>query len=276
MNRQISLLVFILSLVGSSAWAFIPKASMILSRTAENSGKGIYQIEQEVQFASGAETLVLKETWIIENENNMRLMVTGGKELKDLVSFQVSYVNGLRSQNGQTRRLNDDFIEKYFHVRSVDSMAQILASLKIVPNSVLAKKPVKIGKEADYQAENFIRLSRVGGVVTYSLGMSAESETLRPAFWIEQDQFLIRKFRLPSLIEVSADKYNTYARGLSFPGSRNVKWDNQQVSIQTISVKAVGKEALSAFAAKAAVPAKFNIGQFQAASAIEDFYERLR
>ena len=270
-----TILIALLTVFTGSALAFIPRTSMILSRTTENSGKGIYQVEQEVQFANGADTVAVKETWIIENENNMRLTVTGAKELKDLISFQVIYTNGSRSQNGQSRRLNEDFIEKYFNFRSAESLAQTLASLKIVPSNVMNKKPVRISKEADYQVENFVRLSRVGGVVTYALGSVLESENTKPGFWIEQDQFLIRKFRLPSQVEVSADRYNNYSRGLSFPGTRNVKWDNYQVTIQTISVKAVGKEALSAFSAKP-VPTKMNMGQIQAAASIEDFYKRLR
>lgn len=264
MNKFLT--VFLITVMSISASAYIPKAAMILSRTAENTGKGIYQIEQEVQFPNGADTVALKETWIVENENNMRVFVSGTKELKDLVSLQISYTNGSRKE---------DFIERYFHIRSTDSLAQTLASLKIVPSTVLAKRAVRLTKEADYQPENFVRLSRVGGVITYALGMVGDSEATRPGFWIEQDQFVIRKFRLPSQVEVSADRFENYARGLSFPGIRNVKWNNQQVTIQTISVKAVGKEALAAFSTKA-TPNKINLGQLPAAAVIEDFYKRLR
>lgn len=255
--------------------AYIPKASMILSRTAENGGKGSYLVEQEVQFSNGADTVAVRETWLIEGENNMRLQVVGGKELKDLLFFQVNYSNGLRNQNGQSRKLTEDFIERYFYIRSSESFAQALVSMNIVPSGVLAKKPIRNLKDAEYQPEPFVRLSRVGGVVTYAFGTTSETATEKPGFWIEQDQFLIRKFRLPSMVEVSADRYNNYARGLSFPGTRTVRWDNQQVTIQTISVKAVGKEAAAAFSAKSNI-SKINLGQIPAANVIEDFYKRLR
>lgn len=260
---------------GVSAFAYIPKASMILSRTAENAGKGIYQVEQEIQFPNGADNVVLKETWLIENENTMRVAVNGGKELKDLVSFQINYANGVHNQAGQNRRLTEDFIERYFHFRSSEAFAQALSSMKIVSANVLAKKSLRNLKDAEYQPENFVHLSRVGGTVAYALGANADANGDKPGFWIEQDQFLIRKFRLPSSVEVSADRYNSYARGLNFPATRTVRWNNQQVTIQTISVKAVGKEALTAFANRTN-PNKMNLGQIPAAAVIEDFYKRLR
>lgn len=266
--------LFSIFLFQFSASAYIPKTSMILSRMAENTGSGIYQIEQEVQFPNGSDTVTVKETWLIENENNMRLVVTGGKDLKDLFSFQASYVAGNRQQNGQSKRVGEDFIEKYFHIRTADAFAQTFNNLKLVPSNVMAKKPVRSLKEADYQAESFIHLSRVGGVVAYAIGPTSDSTEAKPGFWIEQDQFLIRKFRLPSMIEVSADRYSPYARGLSFPGTRNVKWDNNQVTIQTLSVKGVGKDSFTNFGKN--VSSKSNLGQIPAAAMIEDFYKRLR
>lgn len=257
-----------------SVLAYIPRTSMIISRMAENTGSGIYQIEQEVQFPNGSDTVTVKETWLIENENSMRLSAVGGKDLKDLFSFQATYTGGNRQQNGQSKRVGEDFIEKYFHIRSADAYAQALISLKLVPSNVMAKKPVRGIKEVDYQPESFIQLGRVGGVIAYAITPVADSAALKPGFWIEQDQFLIRKFRLPSMVEVSADRYSPYARGLSFPGTRTVKWDNNQVTIQTLSVKGVGKEAIVNFNKN--LPNKSNLGQVSASAVIEDFYKRLR
>lgn len=268
------IILFSLLILQTSAFAYIPKTSMILSRMAENTGSGIYQIEQEVQFPNGSETVTVKETWLIENENNMRMIATGGKDLKDLFSFQANYVSGNRQQNGQSKRVGEDFIEKYFHIRTADAFAHTFMALKLVPGNVMAKKPVRSLKEADYQAENFIHLGRVGGVVAYAIGPIADSAALKPGFWIEQDQFLIRKFRLPSMVEVSADRYSPYARGLSFPGTRIVKWDNNQVTIQTLSVKGVGKDTFANFGKNASN--KSSLGQIPASAVIEDFYKRLR
>lgn len=259
----------------TASWAAIPKASMILSRTSENAGKGYYQIDQEVQFANGHDTLVLKETWLIENENNMKLIVTGAKELKDQVAFMVQISGGMRTQGSVTRRAGEDFIEKYFHIRSPESFAQILAQMKLVPTNVLAKKTPKNLKEWEYQPEPFVRLSRAGGVVAYAIGALPLQEKDPAGFWIEQDQFVIRKFRLPSEVEVTADRYSSYSRGLMFPRTRIVRWGPNQVTIQTISVSARGKETWSQFGLKTP-PKTEALSNQQAASVVDEFYKRFR
>src|SRR3989344_5870049 len=83
------------------ALAYIPPTRMILQRTAENSGSGVYAIEQEVQFNNVQDSLFLKETWLIENDRTMRVTVTGTKDLKDQIKLQFIYAGGQRwSQNG--------------------------------------------------------------------------------------------------------------------------------------------------------------------------------
>lgn len=228
------------------AIAFIPKGMVILQKTAENNGSGGYIIEQEVQFQTAPEPIVLKETWIVDNENSMRLTVTGTKELKDLFKMQFSYSGGVRTSlvgsTKQSKKLSDDFIERYFHIRNADSYANHLLQLKIANSSIFQKKIIRAAKDFDNSPEDFVRLSRTGGVVNYAFGTPAISESAdsSPGFWIEQDQFVLRKFRLPSGVEVSAEKYSQYARGLNFPRKRSVRWDNNTVQIQTLSVAGKG------------------------------------
>jgi len=257
------------------AHAAIPKASMILQRTSENAGSGIYQIDQEVHFPNGPDTLVLKETWLIENENNMKLVVTGAKELKDQVSFSIQIVNGNRIQSGSSKRITEDFIERYFNLRSPESFAQVLAQMKLVPSNVLAKKPVRNTKEVDSQSESFIRLSRTGGTIAYAIGTPAAENQDLPGFWIEQDQFVLRKFRLPTGAEIAADKYSSYARGFMYPRTQVLRWGNNQVTIQTISVSARGKETWAQFGQKTAQKMEA-LNALPAAALVEEFYKRFR
>jgi len=270
---KLSLLIAMLWL--STSWAAIPKANMILQRTSENAGNGIYQIDQEVQFPNGQDTLILRETWLIENENNMKLIVTGAKELKDQVAFSVQISNGVRTQGTGSKRITEDFIERYFHFRSKESLAQALAQLKLVPANVLKSRGVKNLKEIDHQPEPFVWLTRSGGVITYAFGSPAMPEKETPGFWIEQDQFVIRKFRLPSETEVVADRYSSYAKGLTFPRTRVVRWGTNQVTIQTISVSSKSKEAMAQFGLK--TPPKMDaLNNQQAAAVVEEFYKRFR
>ena len=143
---------FISMIISQSAWAYIPPSRMILGRVSENAGSGIYSIEQEVQIPLGAEPIYLKETWLIENERNLRLTVTGTKDLKDLVHLQFIYVGGQKWQlkNGkkESSKISEDFVEKYFHFRNAENLIASLQSLKILPVPLTARKAVfKKGEE---------------------------------------------------------------------------------------------------------------------------------
>ena len=270
--------VFILLALSFSSLSFaaIPRANMILQRVAENSGSGIYQVEQELQFPNGADVLTLKETWLIQNENNMKVLVTGTKELKDQISFVVQFSGGQRTQNGSSRKLSEEFIEKYFHVRSTEAWTQALMALKVIPPGTNLNKVPKTLKDIDNSPEPFLSLARVGGVISYRFGQPIENDSvLAPSFWFEQDQFVLRKFRLPSQAEVSAERYSIFSRGLSFPRTRQVRWGNNSVTIQTLSVVGKGKDSWNKFAEK--IPQKMDgLNNQAAAGLIEDFYKRFR
>jgi hypothetical protein len=227
----------------TSVFAYIPPTRMILQRTSENAGSGIYAIEQEVQFSNAQDSLFLKETWLVENDHSMRLTVTGTKDLRDQIKMQFVYAGGLRWNLGngrESRRLSEDFLEKYFHFRTTEHLATALMQIKVLPPSALAKKPLPRNVEAiKYEPEDFVRLSRTGGVVNYAYGVpSATDANPNPGIWIEQDQFLIRKLRLPSQVEVTADNYNPYARSLNFPKNRTVRWGQNAVTIRLIGISA--------------------------------------
>lgn len=224
------------------AFGYIPPTRMILQRTAENSGSGVYTIEQEVQFTNGQDSLLLKESWQVENDRTMKLTVTGTRELKDQIQMQFLYAGGQRwNLNNGTRastRISDDFLEKFFHFRSSELLANALTHAKIVPAGIMAKKPLpKAVENIKYQPEEYVRLSRTGSVVNYAFGMPSPPEgAAYPGLWIEQDQFLIRKLRLATQVEVTADNYNQYARNLNFPKLRTIRWGQNSVTLRVTNV----------------------------------------
>jgi hypothetical protein len=259
--------------------AFIPKPATILQKTVENDGSGVYAIEQEVQFpVGGQEPVYLRETWTVENDNRMRLVVTGTRELKDKIHWAFVYDNGIQSQNVNGlhhKELNEDFIEKYFHYRRSERFQNALVQMHIVPASLFVKKPYKLSKEPDVISDPHVRLVRTGGVLAYAFGLPSDvGAPLLPAFFIEQDQFVLRKFRLPSGAEVTADHFSTFARGLNFPRARTVRWGDKQVSIQTIHVQSKPEKNFSL----AVEPStSMDVPELGAAkSLVEEFYKRFR
>lgn len=272
-----------LFLLLTPVFAYIPPTKMILQRTAENSGSGIYSIEQEVQFNNVQDSLFLKETWVIENDRTMRVTVTGTKDLKDQIKMQFIYAGGQRwsfAGNRESQRISEDFLEKYFNFRSTDQLAASLMQLKILPSNAFAKKPLPKNLEnLKYEPEEFVRLSRAGGVPNYAFGTPSAVEGPGSAgFWVEQDQFVVRKFRLPSEVEVTADNYNQYARGLNYPKTRTIRWGQNTVTVRLIGVNSRPTHSANIFQPSSLeVPTKLDgLNNQPAKEAVLDFYSRFR
>lgn len=279
--------LLLLTLMLASPWAkaYILPTRVILDKTADNAGRGIYAIEQEVQFANGADNLSLKETWLIENDHTMRLTVTGTKELQSTVRLQFVYNNGQRYDlpggKVHAQKVSPDFMEKYFNFRNGEQLGQALVNLKLIPASALSRPPVpKKGDDFKYQPEPFVRLSRTGGVVNYAFGVPTpvDQQENNPGLWIEQDQFVIRKIRLPSQAEMTADNYSQFAHGLSYPRDRVIRWDNNSVNIRLISASARTGNANSLFQPSSLdVPVKLDgLNGQPARDAVIQFYSRFR
>lgn len=273
-------LLILLPLISS---AYILPTRTILQKTAENAGSGAYAIEQEVSFQNGAETLNLKETWVIENDRTMRLTVSGTKEQQNTIKFQFLYSGGQRYRlvdgSRKNENISEDFLEKFFNFRSSEIFANSLVHYKIIPAGAFNKKPGgRTSADFKYDPEKWVRLSRVGGVVSYAFGNPAEPESATPGLWIEQDQFVVRKVRLPSQVEVTAENYNMFSKGLHYPRNRTIRWGTNTANIRVISAAARPNLAPTLFQ-----PTSLDINQkvdglneLPAKDAILEFYSRFR
>lgn len=263
-----------------TAGAALPPARMILERTSENSGSGAYVIEQEVEIPNGAEPILLKETWTIENDRSMKVNVVPLRDPKDAIHIQIAYKDGQRwiLKNGAREGgpLPTDFAERPFHLRTTEAEIAFVTGLKIVPARALDKKPMpKKSEDIKHDGEDFVRLARSNGVITWAFGAPGPAQgELTPGLWIEQDQFVIRKIRFPSEAEVSADSFSTYARGLHFPKERTIRWGKNTVSLRTLSVTPkTGPVNTSSLDASWKVQ---GLDQQPAHAVIEEFYTRFR
>lgn len=269
------------------AFAFIPPSSMILKRTVENSGSATYAIEQEVQMSLDGESFTWREHWLVENERTLRLTVYPVKDQNNNTwSFQAVYVSGQRwilnpARRTDSQKISEEFLERWFHFRNPENMVQHMIYHKMMSAAEVKKMavPAKPGAEIKYEPESFLRLSRSQGVVNYAFGDISESATSpRPGLWIEQDQFLVRKVRLLSLVEISAEDYAPYAKGLSFPKVRNIKWSGPAIQIKTLSVVAKSNTPANQFQASSLnQPTQFDgVQNSNLKNALEEFYSRLR
>ena len=87
-----SLLVSLL--VTSDAKAYLPSSRTIANRVVKNHGRGYYAIEQEVQIRTASEPVILRERWVVENGENMRLTVASPKSAQEAVRFDAIYRGG--------------------------------------------------------------------------------------------------------------------------------------------------------------------------------------
>lgn len=277
-----TLFAFALIFVALPSPAYIMPTKTILQKTVENAGQGIYSMEQEVVFSSGDKQLSVKETWLIEGDRTMRLSVQGLNELSGLKAQFVyngvqkwSYVDGQR----KSENVSSEFLEKYFNFRKTESLASALISSKIIPSHALQGKSLpRKASDIKYEPDSWVRYSRTNGVVNYALGVPTPvgQTTEWPGIWIEQDMFVIRKLRLPSQVEVIADDYNSFSRGLHYPKTRIVRWNQHTATIKLISAARRNQTAPNLFQASS-IDIPTNLAALpESANHILEFYKRFR
>lgn len=282
-----------------SALAYIPPSKMILQRTAENSGSGVYAIDQEVEFSNGADSLSVREIWLVENERTMRLTLVPPKDYADKLKIQYLYVGGQRwflsaPKKRESQKISEDFVEKWFHFRNAENLKMAMIQNQMMTeddssaatkNANQAAKKIKPGEKVKvddfpYVPESFLRLSRAQNVITYAFGMPtpAEDEKLLPGMWIEQDQFLIRKIRWPNQAEITADDHTPFSKGLHFPKTRILKWGPNTVTIKVQNI--ISKSGnMNSFFQPQSLDYTTNLDSLQSSplkSLIEEFYSRFR
>lgn len=237
----LSALIFVSSL----AYAYIPPYWMIMSRVAENHGKGMYLIDQDIIFPGEGEPLLVNEKWTVLNENKMRLEVTGRRQLQGKIKLVIIYDDARKffiDETGarKSARTPTDFFEPIFNFRFSKNIKPYLVSQKVAPAESLRSEAHKYSKDRPQAApESYVRLARLDGVVTWAIGNAALPGASAPGLWIEQDQFNVRQIRLADDVQVTARKYETFSQGFQFPRERDVMLNKTLIRISTNNVNAV-------------------------------------
>lgn len=262
------------------AWAYIPEYALIANRTADQHGRGAYQIEQDVTFRRDAEAYTVKETWTVLGENNLRVTLEGKGALRGLVQgtilfegSQKTFTDGTSFKN---QRLGDDWLEPLLHFRSGKYLRSRLVNLKVTPAEALRDRPPLSSEGAPkYEPVSFIRLSRTGGAVNYAIGISP-SVGAGPTLWIEQDNFVVRKFKGPTQSQLKADNYAKFEDGLWYPRTLTYTFGNFSVTTNVTSVKFLGKLAPSDNRFKSASLTAGSALKLPDVDGLREFYSRFR
>ena len=241
-------MIFLLGLfTGALSFAYIPEYAMIANRAADQHGKGAYQLEQEVTFHKEGEVYTVKETWLVLDENKLRVTLEGRGALKGLVQGTILYEGGQKffaeaaQKSLRTQRLGDDWLEPLFFFRNGKYFRTRMVNLKVTPADALRDRaPLNSEGELGYEPSGFVRLSRVGGAIAWAIG-APPTTSPHPTVWIEQDQFVLRRFRGGDQVQVRANEYTKHEDGFWFPQQRIYNFGAKTVEIQTLQVKALGK-----------------------------------
>lgn len=264
-----------------SAPAYIPDYKMIMSRVAENHGRGIYQIKQDVVFPAEPESQLIEETWIISGEDALRVSLAGKGALKDLVKGTLVYTNAKRhfSSNGlKSTSLSADFVEPLFHFRFSKNIKPRLVSMGIAPSESLKDRPQHFGAETkNFPQQSFLRLARTGGAVAYAVGVPTpvEQSEENPGLWIEQDRFHVLKVRTRSGATVSTLETSEMSAKLWLPKTRQYVWGNSsaQVLINDVAPLAKDNKSQALFSPQSASDQPLTLPDVPA---IREFYQRFR
>jgi hypothetical protein len=247
------LLITFLSCLANFANAYIPDYHLIMSHTADNHGHGVYVIDQDVIFRGEPDPLVVHETWWVAGENTMRVAFEGRGLLKGLVRGTMIYEGQTRiwreGESGtKTLQMTHDWAEPFFYFRLSKNIKNRLISMRIAPSESARERsprPISPGSlDFKYPEQGYLRLSRTGGNVAYAIGNPSPKEGAlgEPGLWIEQDQFVVRKIRLPSQALVQADQYFRSSENFWLPKVRTYSWNTQSAQIIVNQVKSTGKK----------------------------------
>jgi hypothetical protein len=227
--------------IACSAHAYVPSSQFIFSRVAAQHGKGTYLIEDEVTIKEGADTSTVKENWVVIDGGEMRLSAVGdgARLFRIMKKNRLFWVDETGSERS-TEIPQGNIMRSLLTRNSVDEK-RIFVNWGVLPPEVFREKKLsKDVKELHIESEPFVRLGRISGAVTYAYGTPAPVEgAAAPGLWIEQDQFNIRKLRTPDQGEVYLNDYGSFSKGLVFPKSQVINFDNHTASIRVVRISSI-------------------------------------
>lgn len=285
--RSVIMLVLGVVFVSLKSLAYIPSARMILDRVTENAIKLPLFIEQEVTLISGEQNVVLKEQWLYDDDNTVRLIVRGEKELKDQIVFQNLYTESQKTSTLagilQSTRQTKPLLDKVFFIHTADSLMRFLVQQGIVNDEIyqapnFKKVPNTQGK-FQYVPTPFIRLGRTSGSVAWVFGPAPKVDIPTPGFWVEQDLFNILKIRNLVGDELQAERPTTFSRGARWPKEMNYSWMSTGVSaqaqVQAVTVRAAEAHQRQLFQKHGDVRTS-DFDRHRGRYLVEEFYSKFR
>ena len=192
--------------------AYIPPPEMVLSRLNRNQGSDWYKISQTVSFLETSQftqSFQSREVWY-RGPDQAFVEITSPDYPKLKIQFLYKgSTKKWKNSEGKNKSHNQDSIESYFFPE------------KMRPNWLENSQP--------------LYLDRALGVVNYVFSFQDKK------FWIEQDEFVVRKIQLHPLFILKAYDYQAFPRGLFFPKRREVISPEYKVRLEWTRIEPLKK-----------------------------------
>lgn len=280
MLRRFLVLFFCTLIVPPMTMAWLMPAKMVLEKTVDHAGSSVTVIEQMVSFHEGDQTYQVRETWSISSPKLMKLTL---QSVSGAWNSQILYNNNNRMQVIEGRRVSKsvspDLFEGIFSTRSVDQLAELLSHWGIQVN-LRDVAAIKDSSRNVQPSPTGLRLSRTQGIVAYAFGEVSrpEAQTLNPQLWIEQDQWVIRKLRLPSQVQIRAENYQEWSKNFKYPQTKKVNWNHHEAVIAVTKASSKNTMPVGYFAAsKLESSTSIDLPEGSPLrTQVEEFYSRMR
>lgn len=284
-----NVIFFIGFLISVETLSYVPSSDFILKEVIKNHGKGHYLIEQELMFPIEKTQKVIKETWYVtftqKNKNDQRLQLYLMAKADNL-HIERLYVNGVvyQKDNGkslQRQKWPLEFIEPWFITRSLKQLQSAILRHQMAGTAALNWNPNLFitpsqNKQLLSSISIPISLSRSQGRIMYTYQKNKDGSGL----WIEQDNFVIRKLKLKTGVQILARGYNDYSQSLKFPRHRLLINEDISIPIRVLKVTSLSsKDRQQRTSVQSFHRSQTNItrwGESDMLSIIKDFYSRFR
>jgi len=239
-NPILIFLVLCLLMVTHESRSAIPSTNFVMNQVAANHGKGTYIIDQEVTLREPEGTNIIQERLYVVNGGEILLTARGNDGFSAwrlMKNGRIFWTDGSSEKASLISNDNPAFI--LFTHNSQDLKQRLLRLGILVVQNTEPKKVPKDLKDIKYEPEPNVRLGRVAGTVTYAYGTPAPiTGPLPPGLWIEQDLFVVRKFRAGPDAEFTADDVTEFSKGLWYPRQQTLTFGGHLANVRVTHVHA--------------------------------------
>lgn len=257
----VTLIMIFSFIIPSTGWTYVLPLDFLVKKTVSKTGRTSISIDQDVTFQIGKDILKAQENWLIEGDRNLKVSANGAEPYKPNIRVNSLFNSKQKTQvigkNKTVTSVPADFYQRLLFIRSTASFMQYLREMGI---------PEKV------------RLSRAEGLVCIAIGEPSSEENKYPQFWIDQDEFLIRKIRMPSGTEINLSDYVQVTDDFWIAKTQVINWGGATATIKVKNFSVKNAAPLSQF-----YPQNFEqttelsfIENNRLTQVVEDFYKRFR